>query len=272
MVPPVVEPLKYLQYSTAGFELIETRVIAERPVALFVNGEPWLTFMCTPTHLEALGIGFLFNEGIINGADEVSIARICEEGCQLDVWLTRIVARPEQWRRTSGCTGGATAIETIAPLDAVFKEDNITAEMILSGMEGLLRSQELYRSTRGVHCSMMTDCEGTAILAEDIGRHNTLDKLAGRLLIEKPPLVRRLVFTTGRVSSEMLQKTARLSAPLIVSRTSPTALSIHLAEELGITLIGYARRNQFNVYTHPERLSQPSPTAAVQPFSGLATG
>jgi len=272
MVPPVVEPMKYLQYSSTGFEPVETRIIAERPVALFVNGEPWLTFMCTPTHLEALGIGFLYNEGIIDRTDEVSIARVCEEGCQLDVWLKRVVARPEQWRRTSGCTGGATSIETVVPQHAVFTKETIFPEMILTGMEDLLRSQELYKSTRGVHCSMMTDCEGTAILAEDIGRHNTLDKLAGRLLLENPPLVRRLIFTTGRVSSEMLQKTARLSAPVIVSRTSPTALSIHLAEELGITLIGYARRNQFNVYTHPERLVQSPPTAAAQPLSGLATG
>lgn len=271
MVPPVIEPMKYLQYSTAGFEPVETRVIAERPVALFVNGEPWLTFMCTPTHLEALGIGFLYNEGIIDSADEVSIARICEEGCQLDVWLSRIVTRPEQWRRTSGCTGGATTIETTALQPCVFTRDDISPEMILSGMDELLRSQELYRSTRGVHCSMMTDCEGMSILAEDIGRHNTLDKLAGRLLLEKPTLIRRLVFTTGRISSEMLQKTARLSAPLIVSRTSPTALSIHLAEELGITLIGYARRNQFNVYTHPERLGQSSPVAAEQSLTSLAT-
>lgn len=271
MVPPVVEPLKYLQYSTAGFEPVETRVIAERPVALFVNGESWLTFMCTPTHLEALGIGFLFNEGIIDSADEVSIARVCEEGCQLDVWLKRIVTKPEHWRRTSGCTGGATSIDTVALRPVVFTNVDISAEMVLSGMDELLRSQELYRSARGVHCSMMTDCDGTAILAEDIGRHNTLDKLAGRLLLEKPPLVRRLIFTTGRISSEMLQKTARLSAPLIVSRTSPTALSIHLAEELGITMIGYARRNQFNVYTHPERLGQLSPIDAVQPITGFTT-
>ncbi|HWQ05348.1 MAG TPA: formate dehydrogenase accessory sulfurtransferase FdhD [Longilinea sp.] len=272
MVPPVVEPLKFLQFSSAGFESVETKVIAERPVALFVNGESWLTFMCTPTHLEALGIGFLYNEGIIDRADEISVVRVCEDGCQLDVWLTRVVARPDHWRRTSGCTGGATSIETTTLQPGVFSKDDISPEMILAGMDDLLRSQELYRSTRGVHCSMMTDCEGTAILAEDIGRHNTLDKLAGRLLIENPPLARRLIFTTGRVSSEMLQKTARLSAPMIVSRTSPTALSIHLAEDLGITLIGYARRNQFNVYTHPERLQRSKLVVAVHPETGMEIG
>lgn len=135
------------------------------------------------------------------------------------------------------------------PLDDIFPP-----EIILTGMDELLRQQELYRSTRGVHCSMLTDGEGISLLAEDIGRHNTLDKLAGRLLLEKPALKRRLVFTTGRISSEMLQKSARLGASTVVSRTSPTALSVRLAEEMGITIIGYARRNQFNVYTHAGRL------------------
>lgn len=263
---PADEPRQFLHYSTStGWEPIDSRVISEAPVTLYVNGESWLTFMCTPTHLEALGVGFLFNERIITSASEISVVTVCKNGCQLDIWLKRVVDKPEHWRRTSGCTGGATATDTDAIKPVEISNEILPPELILSGMDNLLRLQELYRSTRGVHCSMLTDGAGTTILAEDIGRHNTLDKLAGRLLLEKPTLRRRLVFTTGRISSEMLQKSARLGACAVVSRTSPTALSIRLAEELGISLIGYARRNQFNVYAHAERLQSAASGFVLQP-------
>ena len=91
---------------------------------------------------------------------------------------------------------------------------------------------------------------------EDIGRHNTLDKIAGRCLIENIHLTNKILLTTGRISSEMLQKAARLKAAILVSRTSPSSLSIALANQVGITLIGYARRNGFNVYSHPQRVLQ----------------
>jgi FdhD protein len=94
------------------------------------------------------------------------------------------------------------------------------------------------------------------IHAEDIGRHNTIDKIAGQYLIQQPVLERKIIVTTGRISSEMLYKSARLGAAAVVSRTSPTMLSVELAAAAGITLVGYARRNQFNVYTHPEQLAE----------------
>ena len=93
--------------------------------------------------------------------------------------------------------------------------------------------------------------------AEDIGRHNTLDKLTGLYLIEKPELSPSVVLTTGRISSEMLQKSARIGAAIVISRTSPSSLSIEMAYSRGLTLIGYAHRNRFTVYTHPERVGGP---------------
>jgi FdhD protein len=92
-------------------------------------------------------------------------------------------------------------------------------------------------------------------VAEDIGRHNTLDKIAGWILLKGIDLSQRFLLTTGRISSEMLQKAARLSASVVISRTSPSSLSIQLADAFGITLIGYARRNRFNIYTHPRRIT-----------------
>jgi FdhD protein len=116
--------------------------------------------------------------------------------------------------------------------------------------------QDLYRETGGVHTSALTDGERILLSAEDIGRHNTLDKLAGMCLMQNVWPARRILMTTGRISSEMLQKAVRLGAGILISRTSPSSLSIELAEKWGITLIGYARRNKFNLYAHPERIIQ----------------
>jgi len=100
-----------------------------------------------------------------------------------------------------------------------------------------------------------SDGKQIVLVAEDIGRHNTLDKLAGMCLLQNSWPEPRILITTGRISSEMLQKAARMGAPILISRTSPSSLSIEMAERYGITLIGYARRQRFNVYTHPQRFN-----------------
>jgi FdhD protein len=121
-------------------------------------------------------------------------------------------------------------------------------------VDGLFESQALYRETGGVHTSALSDGEQIVLVAEDIGRHNTLDKIAGLCLMKNIWPDTRILITTGRISSEMLQKAARLRAPILISRTSPSSLSIEMAERYGITLIGYARRNRFNVYSNSQRI------------------
>lgn len=251
---PAEENINYYHYSAKGWETIEAGVIGEASISMSVNGVPWLAFLCTPTRLEALAAGFLFNEGIIQTGEEIASIGLCCQGSNIDVWLHRSVEKPTQWRKTSGCTGGATRGDSPAPLPAVQSGWMISPEEISRCMEQLLQGQDLYRNVRGVHCSALSDGERILALAEDIGRHNTLDKIAGIMLMEKIDGSNRMVLTTGRVSSEMLQKSARLGAAIVVSRTSPSSLSIQLAREFGLTLIGYARRGSFNVYAHPERL------------------
>lgn len=237
----------------------DAEIIIEAPVSLTVNGEVWLTFMCTPVDLEALAVGFLFNEGIIRSFDDVVQARVCAHGDNVDVWLNHSAEKPEKWRRTSGCTGGLTSVdsERILP-DQSFQPSlngvTLSPQQVGALIETLFESQELYRRSGGVHTSILTDGYKVYAVGEDIGRHNTLDKIAGRCLMENIHPPRRVLITTGRISSEMLQKSARLGASIVISRTSPSSLSIQMAERWGITLIGYARRNRFNVYTHPRRI------------------
>ncbi len=248
--------IHYERYEFKKWESHDAETIVETPVSLTVNGEAWITFMCTPVNLEALAIGFLFNEGIIEKMDEVANAHVCEHGDNVDVWLNRSVQQPVSWRRTSGCTGGVTAVDLLAKPDIAFNGDQpkISPEAIGHLVEMLFESQELYRETGGVHTSALYDGENVLLSAEDIGRHNTLDKIAGLCLMDNVWPERRILITTGRISSEMLQKAARLSAPILISRTSPSSLSIEMAERYGITLIGYARRSRFNVYTNIQRI------------------
>ena len=249
--------IHYERYEFRKWKPYDVETIVETPVSLTVNGKVWLTFMCTPVNLEAMSVGFLYNEGIIESMEEVEDVHVCEHGDNVDVWLSHSVEQPQSWRRTSGCTGGVTAVDALARVDVSFDGDQprVQPETIGLLVESLFESQELYRETGGVHTSALSDGEKVIVAAEDIGRHNTLDKIAGLCLMQQLWPQTRILITTGRISSEMLQKAARIQAPILISRTSPSSLSIEMAERYGITLIGYARRDRFNVYSNLQRIS-----------------
>jgi formate dehydrogenase family accessory protein FdhD len=253
---------KFIKYSANTFRLVEEGIIVEKPVSLTVNGEVWLTFLCTPTDLEALAVGFLFNEGVINSSKEIASLRVCANRENIDVWLDISAKQPENWRRTSGCTGGFTSVREINKIFRSVGENIKTPSEILEMVERLLNKQNIYKKVGGVHTSFLCDQGNSFIMAEDIGRHNTLDKIAGCYLLKNCNYKNKIVITTGRISSDMLQKAARIGASILISRTSPSSLSIELAKKWGVTLIGYARKNRFNIYTHPNRIVQISPQEA----------
>jgi FdhD protein len=259
--PDPNRPIEFIQVETGRPEARDGDVIVEMPVALTINGEVWLTFMCTPVDLEAMAVGFLYNENVIQTIEEVADVHVCAAGDNIDVWLAHPAEKPDRWRRTSGCTGGVTSVDVAA---AAYGEDQAAAPVSINGqftpqqigklVDALFESQSLYRISGGVHTSALSDGQQVLLACEDIGRHNTLDKLAGRLLLDHIQTTQRVLLTTGRISSEMMQKASRLDAALVISRTSPSSLSIELARRWGITLIGYARRHRFNIYTYPERI------------------
>jgi FdhD protein len=174
----------------------------------------------------------------------------------VDVWLSHAAEQPASWRRTSGCTGGVTAVDLLAKPNVSFDGNRLEVQPEAIGrlVEMLFESQSLYRETGGVHTSALSDGENLILSAEDIGRHNTLDKIAGLCLMKNIFPEKRVLITTGRISSEMLQKAARMQTPILISRTSPSSLSIEMAERYGITLIGYARKHRFNVYSNSQRV------------------
>jgi FdhD protein len=258
------QTIQYFQYSSGDWKSIENgNVIVEQSVSLTVNGEIWLTFMCTPIDTEPLAVGFLYNEGVINSADEIVQIHLCAAGDNVDVWLNHSVVKPNHWSRTSGCTGGMTGIEITGPQGAAsdlinydLSEDRtvIQPEQVTRLVHKLFEAQDLYQQTGGVHTSVLTDGSQNLIVAEDIGRHNTIDKIAGKCLLENISLPHRILLSTGRISAEMLQKAAKMDVAIIISRTAASSMAIDLAQRWGITLIGYARRDRFNVYSGHDRV------------------
>jgi FdhD protein len=248
------QSIEYQQYKTGSIEKVEGGVIVERPVSLFVNGQQWLTFMCTPLDVEALAVGFLFTEGVLTTRTELKEVVLHPKGHMIEVWLNKNVKKPENWRFTSGCAGGVvSADKTIGKVP--LKEGRISAADIVAVAKTILEHKGLHASVGGVHTSGVFQGQNPVIICEDIGRHNTLDKLAGKMFLEGISGEDKVVATSGRVSSEMLQKVATMGVGVVISRTSPTSLSVQLAEEYQITLIGYARGKKFTIYSHVKQIT-----------------
>jgi len=244
------------RFTDGGWARTTVHVASEMELTIYVNQQELVTILCTPTGLNYLVLGFLYAEGIISGLGDVALLRVCKDEALADVRLANPAYKlPAQRTLTSGCGGGATFT---AQGERVASDLAVAPAAALSLMRQLQKQTELYRLSGGVHTSALADSQNLLVVAEDIGRHNTLDKIQGECLMKGVPTKDRLLLTTGRVSSEMLLKAARMQAPVVVSRHSPTGSAVSLARELGITLAGYARGGRLLVYSYPERLGRAS--------------
>ncbi len=258
--------LVYARCEAGAWQRIDGAVIEEGFVTISVNGQELATIMCTPHGQDRLALGFLCAEGIIAGLEEVRLLRVAHGGCLVEVWLQRSdVALPRRRVITSGCGGGVTfgldGAEEAPPLPRVVSPLRIAPARVCELMSRLLAAARLYAAVRGVHTSALSDGETLLAVAEDVGRHNTLDKLWGECLLRGIETRGRILLATGRISSEMIRKAARMGTPIVASRTSPTSLSVRLAREWGLTLIGYVRPGRFQVYAGAERLDAPEEVA-----------
>ncbi|MFC1915154.1 formate dehydrogenase accessory sulfurtransferase FdhD [Chloroflexota bacterium] len=225
---------------------------SEMPLTIFINSQEVVTILCTPTKLTHLVLGFLYSEGIIDSLKEVASLRVCEDEPIADVRLTKTEYKePPRRTLTSGCGSGASLKTEAQRVDS---DSVVTPEEVLSLMKQLYQQQGLFQLGGGIHSSALCDRKQILVIAEDIGRHNTLDKIMGECLMRRLPTQDCILLTTGRISSEMLLKAARMQTPIVVSRGSPTERAISLANELGITVIGYARGNRLSVFSSEERL------------------
>jgi FdhD protein len=248
-------PFHYHIYD-GDFHDTEAEVIAEGVMTIFVNGRELASLMCTPTNRLQLSLGFLANESFIKSTNEVEVAHLCSTGDCVDMWLTHpIPDKPLHRTITSGCSGGLTFADLSACLPPLKIDRRIDPQQLGELIVRLQNRGSLYARARGVHASALSDGENLVIIAEDIGRHNTLDRLRGECLLRGIDPSGMILLSTGRISSEMIYKAALMNCPIVASRTSPTSLSVALARSWKITLCGYLRRNRMNVYACPERLA-----------------
>ena len=234
-------------------------IIEEALISIYVNAIEIATIMATPQEQDLLALGFLKNEGLIGNMAEIEILHISRAGCCVDIWLDHLFKKPERTIITSGCGGGVTFLDPevgIAPLQSEMKLD---PELLRAAFRKLQPPNSLYARSRGVHAAGLLDpqTEELTAIVEDVGRHNTIDKLTGCCLKEGIETGERALLVTGRISSEMMRKAATMGCPVVASRTSPTSLSVEMAQAWGITLVGYVRQGSMRVYSFPERLGHP---------------
>jgi FdhD protein len=236
----------------------------ETAVALTYNGGTYAVMMTTPQDLEDFAVGFSLSEGVIGSAadiDSLDVVRL-DNGVELRMWLRKPKADRLQERRRhiAGPTGcGLCGIESIAealrPAAVIGHGQQFSPEQIMVAMQGLPSRQKLNIETRAVHAAAFWNVtSGIVALREDVGRHNALDKLSGALARSSTAASEGIILLTSRVSVEMVQKSAAIGAPVMVSVSAPTALAVRMADAAGITLAAIARADGFEIFTHPYRI------------------
>ena len=238
----------YVRIRGSRADEVVGEVVREQPLTLWVNGEKFLTLLCSPVKLEALVVGYLWMEQVIASLDEVLDLEVSAVDGRADVRLAHAVTLPTERVLTSGCGGGITFRIDHRLFPRLHSSLRVAPETLSARMKDLFAAAIHYKESRGIHGAALSDGARLLVVAEDVGRHNAVDKVKGEALLAGIPTEDRILLSTGRVSSEMLLKAARMGVPLVASRTSPTEMAVALAEQLNITVCGYVRPDSLNLY------------------------
>ena len=248
-----------------GSTLIGERTLAEEvPVAFSYDGATHAVLMATPDDLEDFALGFTYTEGIIGTAAEIAELAIVSvtDGIVLRMWLTgdrsdAFAARRRRFVGPAGC--GMCGLESLAEANRGIPMARhglqVSRRDIEEAVAALPARQRLNMQTRAVHAAAFWRPDQGLVLREDVGRHNALDKLAGALMRTGSPAAEGVIVLSSRISIELVQKVAMMGTAIIVGVSAPTALAVRTAEMAGLTLVGIARDDGFEVFTHPERIT-----------------
>jgi FdhD protein len=243
--------------------LTEDTVVREVPITIYFNKEEIVTILCSPDQVKELAIGFLLSEGFIRDRDDLfAVGHHCEEN------VIRVEGRPRPGqagimtkRVMSACCGKNRVSFNFENDTSLVRVQESTVRIPLDEAiyfaNYLDDNSSLFEETGGIHNGGVGHAGAVRYTCHDIGRHNVLDKILGKAFLLNLDLSDHVLFFSGRVSSEILLKVAKMKIPILVARSAPTDLAIALAEDLNITLIGFARGDRLNVYTCPERIKLP---------------
>ena len=236
-------------------------VVIEQPIAIMIDKVGSFTIMATPSDIEALAVGFVYSEGLIDGIDDVIEVSIKPElpnvvGVQVHDPTQISVRRNMIVASSCGMCGTRNIDKMLSEIPACEQSLEINANLLVEAGEKLKSMQQAFKVTGGTHAAGIFDSSGKIFaFAEDIGRHSALDKAIGKCLLGGLPMKCCAVALSGRVSLEMVTKSARAGIELIAAVSAPTSLAIEAAERWNITLCGFVRSNKLNVYTHPKRVT-----------------
>jgi FdhD protein len=256
----MMEMRRILRVDGDGVREMDDAVIDEVPLTIYLNGQEFVTLLYTPELADVLAIGFLRSESLIKSFSDITSLRFDRERSFVFVETKGSTLAEKLYGKrtiTSGCGKGTVFFSVLDALksEPVVSDLRVSPPQLFTLIRQLQDKAVIFKATGGVHSAAL--CEGDEMLyfCEDIGRHNAVDKIVGICLRSGIPLKDKILLTSGRISSEILVKTVKLGIPVLISHSAPTLLSVDLADELGVTLIGFVRGRRFNVYTHKSRVT-----------------
>jgi len=258
----MIEKVPILRIVSSDRSAVEDAVVREHSATIVLNDREVVTLMCSPADLEYLAAGFLLSEGLIKDRDDIittkatgnrqrSTVRVKVKesaGSVKEAPSGRIIA--SSGGRGMAADTGAVSRERVR----IESRLRISVPEIIALMERFHQSSLVFTTTGGVHSAALCSAEDIIVFSDDIGRHNTIDRVFGECLMRGIATSDRLVVTSGRVSSEIVLRVAGRDVPVIISISAPTDLAVRIADSSGMTLVGFVRGGRMNIYTHEERI------------------
>lgn len=241
------------------FDILKDAIVIEEVTNLYINGDLYATFRHSPSQMRELVIGHLLTEGIIDGVEDVSKIQFSGKNVYVELFREKSFKAPEKHRLiTTFCSGDELPPYIFKATQKLrFNRIVFSAEVILKSVDILNSKALIFRASGGTHAAALIDEKGELMaFAEDIGRHNAVDKVVGEAAIRGVDFSRILLASTGRLTSEIVIKAIQMGIPILVSISAPTNMGVKIAEAFGLTLIGFARGKHFNIYTSPDRVKE----------------
>jgi len=255
-----IEKFPIQRVASAAKQVADDMVAREIPLTIIFNNQELVTLLCSPTDKKYLAIGFLFSEGLIKSKEEIRKITVDDRGCVVRVESEGDTEHDGKLFFSRLITSGGGRGITLYGEDDVRRQVKIESQLVLSTTrifaltKEFQRCSRLHKTTGGTHSAALCDTKSILVFSEDIGRHNAVDKIFGECLLRDIPTGDRIVITAGRVPSEILLKVARRKIPILISKAAPTNVGVKLANDLGITLIGFVRGERMNIYSGAWRI------------------